>query len=98
MKCMILQINKQKALDAISGLRCRIPVLKTKEEGSRDYQSWKDEADAWTSFQDGFKYNNGYEGVQVTAAFSGAGAVTINSYNNVTKVEVTYCTNTNNGI
>ena len=45
MKCMILQINKQKALDAISGLRCRIPVLKTKEEGSRDYQSWKDEAD-----------------------------------------------------
>lgn len=45
MKCIILQINKQKALDAISGLRCRIPVLKTKEEGSRDYQSWKDEAD-----------------------------------------------------
>ncbi len=42
---MILQINKQKALDAISGLRSKIPVLKTKEEGSRDYQSWKDEAD-----------------------------------------------------
>lgn len=42
---MILQINKQKALDSISGLRSRIPVLKTKEEGSPDYQSWKDEAD-----------------------------------------------------
>jgi len=42
---MILQINKQKALDAISSLRSRIPVLKTKEEGNRDYQSWKDEAE-----------------------------------------------------
>ena len=42
---MILQINKQKVLDAISSLRCRIPVLKTEVEGSRDYQSWKDEAE-----------------------------------------------------
>lgn len=42
---MILQINKQKALDAISGLRSKIPFLKTKEEGSRDFQSWKDEVD-----------------------------------------------------
>ena len=41
---MVLQINKQKALDAISSLRSKIPVLKTKEEGNRDYQSWKDEA------------------------------------------------------
>ena len=41
---MVLQINKQKALDAISSLRSKIPVLKTKEEGSRDYQSWKDES------------------------------------------------------
>ena len=45
MKCMILQINKQKAHEAISGLRSRIPVLKTKEKGNLDYQSWKDEAD-----------------------------------------------------
>ena len=42
---MILQINKRKALEAISGLRSRIPALKTKEEENRDYQSWKDEAD-----------------------------------------------------
>lgn len=41
---MILQINKQKALDAISSLRSRIPFLKTKEEGSLDFQSWKSEA------------------------------------------------------
>lgn len=45
MKCMILQINKQKALDAISSLRSRIPALKTKEEENQDYQSWKDEAE-----------------------------------------------------
>ena len=42
---MILQINKRKALEAISGLRSRIPALKTKEEENRDYQSWKDEAE-----------------------------------------------------
>lgn len=42
---MILQISKQKALEAISGLRSQVLVLKTKEEGSLDYQSWKDEAD-----------------------------------------------------
>ena len=40
---MVLHISKQKALVAISQLRSRIPVLKTKEEGSLDYQSWKDE-------------------------------------------------------
>lgn len=42
---MILQINKQKALEAINSLRVRIPDLKTKEEGSLDYQSWKNEVD-----------------------------------------------------
>ena len=41
---MVLHISKQKALEVISQLRSRIPVLKTKEEGSLDYQSWKDEA------------------------------------------------------
>ena len=41
---MVLYISKQKALKAITQLRSRIPVLKTKEEGSLDYQSWKDEA------------------------------------------------------
>lgn len=42
---MTLQINKQKALEAIISLRNRISVLKTKEEGSLDYQSWKNEVD-----------------------------------------------------
>ncbi len=42
---MILQINKRKALEAISGLHSRIPALKTKEEENRGYQSWKDEAE-----------------------------------------------------
>ena len=42
---MTLQINKQKALEAIISLRNRIPILKTKEEGSLDYQSWKNEVD-----------------------------------------------------
>ena len=41
---MILQINKQKALEAINSLRVRIPGLRTKEEGSLDFQSWKCEA------------------------------------------------------
>ena len=41
---MILHINKQKAFEAINSLRFRIPDLKTKEEGSLDFQSWKCEA------------------------------------------------------
>jgi len=41
---MILQINKQKALEAINSLRVRIPDLKKKEEESQDFQSWKREA------------------------------------------------------
>jgi len=41
----MLQINKKKAIEAIINLRNRIPILKTKEEGSLDYQSWKNEVD-----------------------------------------------------
>ena len=41
---MVLHISKQKALKAISFLQSKIPILKTKDEGSQDYKSWKDEA------------------------------------------------------
>lgn len=42
---MVLHISKQKALKAISCLQSKIPVLITKDEGTQDYKSWKDEAD-----------------------------------------------------
>ena len=59
-------------------------------------KAWADATNSWTSTMDGYAMQSN-QGVQVTASFSGAGAETKNSFNNVSKVVVTYCTNASKG-
>ena len=59
-------------------------------------KKWEDSKSAWTSNKDayGFVAN---QGVQVTATYTGAGAESKSSFDKVSKVVVSYCTNKSNG-
>ena len=59
-------------------------------------KKWEDSKSAWTSNKDayGFVAN---QGVQVTATYAGAGAESKSSFDKVSKVVVSYCTNKSNG-
>lgn len=59
-------------------------------------KSWNATPSNWTSGKDGAGYNN--SGVQVTTGASGANATCPDSYDNVTSVVVSYCTNASNGV
>ena len=60
-------------------------------------KAWADETNSWNSLKDGYAYDNTKEGVQVTAAATGASAETKTALSNVTKIVVSYCTNAKNG-
>lgn len=59
-------------------------------------KSWNATPSNWTSGKEGAGYNN--SGVQVTTGASGANATCPDSYDNVTSVVVSYCTNASNGV
>ena len=58
-------------------------------------KSWADDTNSWTSSNDGYALNS-ERGIQVIKNGNAEG-VTKNSYNAVTKVVVTYCTNASTG-
>lgn len=58
-------------------------------------KSWNASPSNWTSGKDGNGYNN--SGVQVTTGTTGANATAPTSYNNITSVVVSYCTNASSG-
>ena len=58
--------------------------------------SWEDDENAWSSGAAGYAMATG-RGVQVTTGTTGANATTKSSYNDVTKVVVTYSTNASKG-
>ena len=58
-------------------------------------KSWQSEDGNWTSGQDGAGYGN--QGVQVTKNGTGANATCPNSYNNISSIVVSYCTNSSSG-
>lgn len=60
-------------------------------------KAWADATNSWTSNQDGNAYDTTKEGVQVTAATSGAKATTKEALSDVSKVVVSYCTNASKG-
>lgn len=60
-------------------------------------KAWSDATSSWKSNKDGVKFDTDKDGVQVTATGSGAGAITKSSLENVSKVVVTYCTNSAKG-
>lgn len=60
-------------------------------------KAWADATKSWTSNQDGSQYNNDNKGIQVTANSTGAGATSKNSFSDVSKVVVKYCTNASKG-
>lgn len=51
---------------------------------------------SWTSGKDGNGFTNN-QGVQITTDVSGANATTSKSFTNISKIEVTYCTNSSKG-
>lgn len=57
--------------------------------------SWGDETSAWTSDNNGYQKKE--QGVSVTVAKTGAGATTKNEFTNISKVIITYCTNSTTG-
>lgn len=59
-------------------------------------KAWADSESAWTSGSDGNALTSG-RGVQITKGVSGANATTTSSYDDVTKVTVTYSTNASDG-
>lgn len=59
-------------------------------------KSWVDATKSWTSDQDGGQLMSG-QGVQVTTTYTGAGATSKSSFENVSKVIVNYCTNKDKG-
>ena len=58
---------------------------------------WEESTNTWTGTSNGNQYNDANQGVQVTTGSTGAGAKTTQSFNNVTKVVVKYCTNASKG-
>lgn len=76
---------------------CAVTVTEAPQETTYQFtnKDWNATPQNWTSGKSGFGYAN--SGVQITTGFNGANATSPVSYNGVTEVVVTYCTNTNNG-
>ena len=60
-------------------------------------KDWSDATDSWTSNKDGNAYDGAKQGIQVTAATSGAKATTRKEQSKVSKIVVNYCTNATKG-
>lgn len=79
-------------------------IFATKGEGSAEEtktytftsKSWADATNSWTSYKDGNQLTSG-QGVQITTGCTGASAYTKASFDQVSKVVVTYCTNASKG-
>ena len=78
-------------------------ATKTEDEGATsttDFtftsKAWADATNSWTSTKDGYGFQS-TQGVQVTSAYTGAGAETKQPFDKVSKVVVTYCTNATKG-
>ena len=72
------------------------------EKGTNEYvfagKTWTEPTNSWQSTKDAFGYNSA-QGVQVISAssYSGAGAMTVGAFTNITRVVVNYCTNATKG-
>ncbi len=66
---------------------------------SKSWTATNDSGDAanWTSGKDGLSYDKTKSGVQVSTGTPGANATCPDSYDNITKVVVSYCTNDKKG-
>lgn len=53
-------------------------------------KSWADATSSWTSDNDGYQFSS--PNVQVTSAYTGAGATSNSSFSNITSIKVTACT------
>ena len=60
-------------------------------------KAWADDTNSWTSTKDGYGFQSN-QGVQVTSAYTGAGAETKQTFDKVSKVIVSYCTNATKGV
>ena len=59
-------------------------------------KSWGDSSNGWTSGKDGNQFTTN-QGVQVTTGVTGANATTKNSFTNISRIAVQYCTNASKG-
>ena len=59
-------------------------------------KSWGDSSDGWTSGKAGNQFTSN-QGVQITTGVSGANATTKNSFTNISRIAVQYCTNASKG-
>ena len=59
-------------------------------------KSWDDRSKGWTSGKDGNQFTSN-QGVQVTTGVTGANATTKNSFTNISRIDVQYCTNASKG-
>lgn len=59
-------------------------------------KSWADTSNGWTSGKDGNALTSN-QGVQVTTGVTGANATTKNSFTNISRIDVQYCTNASKG-
>ena len=60
-------------------------------------KDWTDDGDMWSSTKDGYAFDKTKEAVQITESYSGAGAQTKSELKDVSKIIVTYCTNSKKG-
>lgn len=76
---------------------CAVTVTEAPQETTYEFtnKDWNATPQNWTSGKSGFGYAN--SGVQITTGFTGANATSPVSYNGVTEVVVTYCTNASSG-
>jgi len=68
------------------------------EEYTFTTKAWGDSSNAWTSNKDGSSYMSDKNGVQISTGSTGAGATSKKTYDIVSKVTFTYCTNASNGV
>jgi len=76
---------------------CAVTVTEAPQETTYEFtnKDWNATPQNWTSGKSGYGYAN--SGVQITKGFTGANATSPVSYNGVTEVVVTYCTNGSSG-
>ncbi len=61
-------------------------------------KDWKDATGSWTSSKDASTYSSRRYAVQVLTSASGAGAVSKEEFDQVSKIIITYCTNATTGV
>ena len=76
---------------------CAVTVTEAPQQITYEFKDkdWNATPQNWTSGKSGYGYAN--SGVQITKGFTGANATSPVSYNGVTEVVVTYCTNGSSG-